>query len=55
MQAATHATGFPLHAAYCAAKFAVRGLTQSAAMDYGKYGITANAYAPGAVETKLRE
>ncbi|KAI0747483.1 acetoin reductase family protein [Fomes fomentarius] len=45
--------GFPLHAAYCAAKFAVRGLTQSAAMDYGKYGITVNAYAPGAVETKL--
>ncbi|KAI0687070.1 acetoin reductase family protein [Earliella scabrosa] len=45
--------GFPLHAAYCAAKFAIRGMTQCAAMDYGKYGITANAYAPGAIETKL--
>ena len=40
---------------YSATKFAVRGLTQSAAMDYGKYGITVNAYAPGAVDTPLRE
>ncbi|KAL1746129.1 hypothetical protein HDZ31DRAFT_81444 [Schizophyllum fasciatum] len=31
---------------YTAAKFAVRGLTQSAALACGKYGITANAYAP---------
>ncbi|RDX54550.1 acetoin reductase family protein [Lentinus brumalis] len=38
---------------YSATKFAVRGLTQSAAMDYGKYGITVNAYAPGAVDTPL--
>ncbi len=48
-------TGIALHSAYCATKFAVRGLTQSAAMDYGKYGITVNAYAPGAIETPLRE
>ena len=48
-------TGFPEHAAYCATKFAIRGLTQSAAMDYGKYGITVNAYAPGITETPLRE
>ena len=40
---------------YSATKFAVRGLTHSAAMDYGKYGITVNAYAPGAVDTPLRE
>ncbi|KAI0693944.1 acetoin reductase family protein [Cerioporus squamosus] len=39
---------------YSATKFAIRGLTQSAAMDYGKYGITVNAYAPGAVDTPLR-
>ncbi|RDX44126.1 acetoin reductase family protein [Lentinus brumalis] len=45
--------GIALHSAYCATKFAVRGLTQSAAMDYGKYGITVNAYAPGAIETPL--
>lgn len=24
-------------------------------MDYGKYGITVNAYAPGTIETPLRE
>ena len=29
-------------------------MTQCAAMDYGKYGITVNAYAPGAIETFLR-
>ncbi|KAI0738812.1 acetoin reductase family protein [Daedaleopsis nitida] len=46
---------FAEHSAYCATKFAVRGMTQSAAMDYGKYGITVNAYAPGAVDTPLLE
>ncbi|KAI0747482.1 acetoin reductase family protein [Fomes fomentarius] len=45
--------GLPEHAPYCATKFAVRGMTQSAAMDYGKYGITVNAYAPGAIETPM--
>ena len=48
-------TGIALHSAYCATKFAIRGMTQSAAMDYGKYGITVNVYAPGAIETPLRE
>jgi NAD(P)-dependent dehydrogenase (short-subunit alcohol dehydrogenase family) len=38
-------------AAYASTKFAIRGLTQSAAADYGKYGITVNGYAPGCVET----
>ncbi|KAJ7649048.1 hypothetical protein DFH06DRAFT_1095195 [Mycena polygramma] len=31
---------------YSASKFAVRGLTQAAALDFGKHGITINAYAP---------
>ncbi|KAJ7918888.1 hypothetical protein B0H13DRAFT_1709389 [Mycena leptocephala] len=38
---------------YCASKFAVRGLTQSAACEFGKHGITVNAYAPGLVITSL--
>ncbi|KAI1798165.1 acetoin reductase family protein [Ganoderma leucocontextum] len=33
--------------------FAVRGLTQSAAMEYGKYGTTVNAYGPGAFQNVL--
>ncbi|KAI0001176.1 NAD(P)-binding protein [Russula vinacea] len=39
--------------AYSATKFAVRGMTQSAALALGKHGITVNAYAPGGVETRL--
>ncbi|KAF7342965.1 L-2,3-butanediol dehydrogenase [Mycena venus] len=31
---------------YCSSKFAVRGLTQSAAREFGKHKITVNAYAP---------
>ncbi|THU84969.1 NAD(P)-binding protein [Dendrothele bispora CBS 962.96] len=42
--------GFP---AYCASKFAVIGLTQSVAKELGPYGITVNAYAPGAVDTPM--
>ncbi|KLO13204.1 acetoin reductase family protein [Schizopora paradoxa] len=42
--------GAPLCAAYCASKFAVRGLTQVAAIEYARFGITANAYAPGFIE-----
>ncbi|KAL0061208.1 hypothetical protein AAF712_011967 [Marasmius tenuissimus] len=39
--------------AYSATKFAVRGMTQSAAWELGKHGITVNAYAPGAIETEM--
>ncbi|KAJ6493216.1 acetoin reductase family protein [Mycena sanguinolenta] len=39
--------------AYSAAKFAVRGLTQAAAMEFGSHGITVNAYAPGIIETDM--
>ncbi|MGW4490533.1 acetoin reductase [Streptomyces sp. NPDC004376] len=38
---------------YATSKFAVRGLTQSAAMALAKYGITVNAYCPGIVETPM--
>jgi len=45
--------GLPSLLTYCSSKFAVRGLTQSAALDLGKYGITVNAYAPGAIDTAM--
>ncbi|KAF4607261.1 hypothetical protein EYR38_001322 [Pleurotus pulmonarius] len=45
--------GYPDSPAYSSSKFAVRGLTQSAAQEYGKYGITVNAYAPGSIVTEL--
>ncbi|KAI5886355.1 NAD(P)-binding protein [Schizophyllum commune H4-8] len=38
---------------YTASKFAVRGLTQSAALALGPYGITVNSYAPGLIDTPL--
>ncbi|KIK43113.1 hypothetical protein CY34DRAFT_804200 [Suillus luteus UH-Slu-Lm8-n1] len=39
--------------AYCASKFAIRGLTQSAAIELGRNGITVNAYAPGTIQTPM--
>ncbi|MFT8640154.1 MAG: (S)-acetoin forming diacetyl reductase [Bifidobacterium sp.] len=38
---------------YSSTKFAIRGLTQVAAKDLAKDGITANAYAPGIVKTPM--
>lgn len=46
------AAGF---SSYCATKFAVRGMTQSAAIEFAKFGITVNAYAAGAIDTPMRE
>jgi len=45
--------GSALLSAYCASKFAVRGLTQTAAIELGRHGITVNAYAPGAIDTSM--
>ncbi|KAG1804049.1 NAD(P)-binding protein [Suillus subaureus] len=39
--------------AYAASKFAVRGITQSAAIELGRHGITVNAYAPGPIMTAM--
>ncbi|KAI0273055.1 hypothetical protein BGY98DRAFT_130201 [Russula aff. rugulosa BPL654] len=46
--------GAGIASAYSASKFAVRGLTHAAASDFGKYGITVNAYAPGVINTRMR-
>jgi len=43
----------PLIPAYSASKFAVRGLTQTAALELGRYNITVNSYAPGAIDTPM--
>ncbi|KAK0489590.1 NAD(P)-binding protein [Armillaria luteobubalina] len=45
--------GGRLVSAYSASKFAVRGLTQCAATEFGEYGITVNCYAPGAIDTPM--
>ncbi|KAF8992176.1 acetoin reductase family protein [Cyathus striatus] len=45
--------GIPDTALYSSTKFAVRGLVQSAAMEYAQYNIRVNGYAPGAIETEL--
>ncbi|KAF8547027.1 short chain oxidoreductase [Imleria badia] len=46
-------SGIPLSTPYCASKFAVRGLTQTAALELGQYNITVNSYAPGLIETPI--
>ena len=44
---------YSLAAHYSASKWAVRGLTQSMAMEMAKYQINVNAYAPGVVGTAM--
>lgn len=44
-----------LQSAYSVSKFAIRGMTQSAAKELAKYHITVNAYNPGVVRTQLRD
>ncbi|KAI0419372.1 hypothetical protein F5X98DRAFT_76060 [Xylaria grammica] len=44
---------FPLLPHYSASKWAVRGLVQAYAMELAKHNITANAYAPGIVDTAM--
>lgn len=40
---------------YVASKHAVSGMTKNAALEYGKFGITTNAIAPGAILTPMVE
>jgi glucose 1-dehydrogenase len=46
---------FPNFAAYCASKGGVRMLTRNLAVELGKFGITVNAIAPGAIETPINK
>ncbi|VDB91613.1 unnamed protein product [Peniophora sp. CBMAI 1063] len=39
--------------AYTASKYAVRGMTQAAALELAPHGITVNAYAPGSIDTRM--
>jgi len=44
-------TGAPRHAAYGAAKAGLMNLTETLAIEYGRYGIRVNALAPGSILT----
>lgn len=45
--------GLDRHAAYCASKAAIVGLTKVLAMEWAEHGITVNAVSPTIVETEL--
>ncbi len=46
-------TGMAGVTAYVASKWAIRGMTKSAALELGSYGIRANSVHPGAIDTAM--
>jgi 3alpha(or 20beta)-hydroxysteroid dehydrogenase len=45
--------GTPGRIGYCAAKWALRGMTKTAALEFGKYNIRVNSVHPGLIDTPM--
>ena len=45
--------GFPGSSVYVASKFAVLGLTKTAALEFAKQGIRVNSVSPGPIQTEM--